>query len=439
MNSINLPIKPMTSSNHLYQAIESAEIALKRQKLKQAKLLPLALLLFFAVVFVISAIYKSRYPALAYITAFAEAAMVGALADWFAVVALFRRPLGLPIPHTAIVPRNKLRIADSMGSFIQSNFLSPERIVGKIREFNPALKIAAWLTQNARPFSNLLIRALSYSLNSLHDGRLLAFLKSTLITELQRIDISQFSGHVLESLTQNGRHHHVLSEVLHELQKILGRAETQEAMAHVAAEEISFLKYMVLDKVAGKYLAEKMLGAVQKELKAMQDNPDHHLRLQFDRYIADFVNKLKYDAEFKQRGEKLKNELLAHPAVGEYIETLWSQLLRWLHSDLHRVDSTIRANIMLLAADMGKKLNENTEMQEWINTQCERAIPPIIEEYRETIGVFISDQVKTWDEQYMVERIELNIGTDLQFIRVSGTLVGGLVGLMIYVVAGWLG
>jgi uncharacterized membrane-anchored protein YjiN (DUF445 family) len=430
----------MTSNNDLYQAIESAEIALKRQKLKQAKLLPLALLLFFAVVFVIATIYKSRYPSLAYLCAFAEAAMVGALADWFAVVALFRRPLGLPIPHTAIVPRNKMRIADSLGSFIQSNFLSPERIVGKLREFNPALKIAAWLNQkeNVRHAANLLVRMLSYSLNTLHDGRLLAFLKSNMLAELQRIDISKFSGHILESLTQNGRHHHVLNEVLHELDIILGRIETQETLAEVAAHEISFLKYMALDKVASKYLSEKMLAAVQKELRAMQENPQHHLRLQFDGYIAQFIERLKHDAEFKQRGDVIKNELLSHPALGEYIETLWGQLLTWLHSDLHRVDSTIRANIVTLAATLGKKLQENVEIQQWINAQIENAAPPVIEEYRETIGIFISDQVKTWDEQYMVERIELNIGTDLQFIRVSGTLVGGMVGLIIYVVAGYL-
>ena len=431
----------MTSNNDLYQAIESAEIALKRQKLKQAKLLPLALLLFFAVVFVIATIYKSRYPSLAYLCAFAEAAMVGALADWFAVVALFRRPLGLPIPHTAIVPRNKMRIADSLGSFIQSNFLLPERIVGKLREFNPALKIAAWLNQkeNVRHAANLLVRMLSYSLNTLHDGRLLAFLKSNMLAELKHIDISKFSGHILESLTQNGRHHHVLNEVLHELDKILGRIETQETLAEVAAHEISFLKYMALDKVASKYLSEKMLAAVQKELRAMQENSQHHLRLQFDGYIAQFVERLKHDAEFKQRGDVIKNELLSHPALGEYIETLWGQLLTWLHSDLHRVDSTIRANIVTLAATLGKKLQENVEIQQWINAQIENAAPPVIEEYRETIGVFISDQVKTWDEQYMVERIELNIGTDLQFIRVSGTLVGGMVGLIIYVAVGYLG
>lgn len=427
-------------SNDLYQAIESADIALKRQKLKQAKFFPLALLSFFALLFVLATLYKSRYPALGYVTAFSEAAMVGALADWFAVVALFRRPLGLPIPHTAIVPRNKIRIADSLGSFIQSNFLSPERIIGKIRELNPALKLAAWLNQKetVRQAANLLIRVLTYGLHSMHDDRVASFLKSTIVAELQRVDISRFSGYVLDSFTQNGRHHHVLSQVLYEVQKILAKEETHEAVASMAAEEISFLKYMVLDKVAGKYLAEKMLGAVQKELRAMQENPQHHLRQQFDGYVAEFIDKLKNDPEFKERGEVLKNELLAHPALGEYIESVWKELLNWLHGDLHRVDSTIRAKVIQFAGDLGKKLQENTEMQDWINSQIERAAPPLIDTYRERIGIFIADQVKTWDEQYMVERIELNIGTDLQYIRVSGTLVGGVVGLLIYIVSGLL-
>ncbi|MDR3412129.1 MAG: DUF445 domain-containing protein [Formivibrio sp.] len=430
----------MTTSNAPEWAPDDLETLCKRLRLKRMKLASLGMLLLAAVIYLISTALSARHPALPYLAAFAEAAMVGALADWFAVVALFRHPLGLPIPHTAIIPKNKGRIADNLGSFIQGHFLSIERIRGKLNEFNPASRLVVWLNkaQTQRYLGNLAVRALSYGVNTLDDRRVFAFLQSTLVAQLQRVEISKIGGSLLEILTQDGRHHFLLNEVLQEFDRQLDRPEIQEKLATLIAGEFDILRYVHLDKAAGRFAAEKLVHGIQKELQDIYADPDHAMRQRFDRYMVGFVDKLKNDPAFHQKGEQLKHELLAHPAVASYVHTLWQQFLGWLHNDIHRTDSTIRAQIVAGVATLGAKLQADPNMQAWINEQVEQAVPPLIEEHREQIGQFIAEQVKAWDDRYMADRLELNLGTDLQYIRLNGTLVGGLVGLLIYAATEWI-
>lgn len=426
----------MTDQDSLYSARDAAEITAKRLRLKQTRLTATGLLLLVTLLFLISTYFETRHPALPYVVAFTEAAMIGAMADWFAVVALFRRPMGLPIPHTAILPRNKGRIADNLGSFIQSNFLSTERILGKIREFDPAARLSVWLNrpQSQKRIGSLAVRAVSYGLSVLDDQRVLAFLQGSVVAQLQKLDISRFSGEMLEALTSNGRHHALLNELLQEIDRQLERPEIQARLAGVVASELDFLRYVNLDRAAGRFVAEKLVHGIRKELKDMNADPEHPLRIRFDQYVADFTEKLKHDPAFQQKGEQIKLDLLKHPAIASYAQSLWQQFVTWLHADLHRTDSTIRANVVELAATVGKRLQEDRDLQNWINEQVAEAVPPLIEEYRDKIGQFIAEQVKAWDDRYMVDRLELNLGPDLQFIRVNGTLVGGMIGLIIHVV-----
>lgn len=420
-------------------ASDDAETRCKRLRLKRMKLAALGMLLLAAVIYLISTALAARHPALPYLAAFAEAAMVGALADWFAIVALFRRPLGLPIPHTAIIPKNKGRIADNLGSFIQGHFLSTERILGKIREFNPAARLVIWLNkpQSQRFIGNLAVRALSYGVNTLDDRRVLAFLQSSIVAQLQRLEIAKLGGNLLEILTQDGRHHFLLNEVLQEIDRQLERPVIQEKLAAMIAGEFEILRYVHLDKAAGRFAAEKLVHGIQKELQDIYADPNHAMRQRFDRYIISFVDKLKTDPDFHRKGEQLKHDLLAHPAVAGYVHELWQQFLAWLHTDIHRTDSTVRAQIVAGVASLGARLQADPNMQIWINEQIEQSVPPLVEEHREQIGQFIAEQVKAWDDRYMADRLELNLGTDLQYIRLNGTLVGGLVGLVIHAVTQW--
>lgn len=420
-------------------ASDDAETRCKRLRLKRMKLAALCMLLLAAVIYLISTALASRYPAFSYVAAFAEAAMVGALADWFAVVALFRHPLGLPIPHTAIVPRNKGRIADNLGRFIHMHFLSTERILGKIREFNPAARLVVWLNkpQSQRYLGNLAVRALSYGVNTLDDRRVLAFLQSSVVAQLHRLEISKIGGSLLEILTQDGRHHFLLNELLQEIDRQLDRPVIQDKLATMIAGEFDILRYVNLDKAAGRFAAEKLVHGIQKELQDIYADPNHAMRQRFDRYIINFVEKLKTDPDFHLKGEQLKHDLLSHPAIAGYVHELWQQFLAWLHADIHRTDSTIRAQIVEGVATLGAKLQTDINMQLWINEQIEQSVPPLVAEHREQIGHFIAEQVKAWDNRYMADRLELNLGTDLQYIRLNGTLVGGLVGLVIHAVTQW--
>lgn len=427
----------MTQQDTLYIARDAAEIAAKRLRLKQTRHTATGLLLLMTALFLVSTYFEASHPALPYVVAFSEAAMVGALADWFAIVALFRRPMGLPIPHTAILPRSKGRIADNLGSFIQSNFLSTERILGKLQEFNPAARLSLWLNkpQTQKRMGSLAVRAASYALNVLDDRRVLAFLQGSIVAQLQKLDLSRFSGDLLQILTSNGRHHALLDELLQEIDRQLERPEVRSSLTELIASELDFLRYIRLDHAASRFVVEKLVRGMQKELQGMHANPDHALRMRFDQYVAGFVEKLKHDPEFQHKGEAIKLELLQHPALATYAQSLWQQFVTWLHADLHRTDSTLRAHVVELAATLGQRLQEDPALQGWINAQIAEAAPALIEEYRDKIGQFIAEQVKAWDDRYMVDRLELNIGPDLQFIRVNGTLVGGCIGLLIHVVS----
>lgn len=427
----------MTQQDTLYIARDAAEIAAKRLRLKQTRHTATGLLLLMTALFLVSTYFEASHPALPYVVAFSEAAMVGALADWFAIVALFRRPMGLPIPHTAILPRSKGRIADNLGSFIQSNFLSTERILGKLQEFNPAARLSLWLNkpQTQKRMGSLAVRAASYALNVLDDRRVLAFLQGSIVAQLQKLDLSRFSGDLLQILTSNGRHHALLDELLQEIDRQLERPEVRSRLTELIASELDFLRYIRLDHAASRFVVEKLVRGMQKELQGMHANPDHALRMRFDQYVAGFVEKLKHDPEFQHKGEAIKLELLQHPALATYAQSLWQQFVTWLHADLYRTDSTLRAHVVELAATLGQRLQEDPALQGWINAQIAEAAPALIEEYRDKIGQFIAEQVKAWDDRYMVDRLELNIGPDLQFIRVNGTLVGGCIGLLIHVVS----
>ncbi len=427
----------MNQQDSLYQARDAAEIAAKRLRFKQTRFTATGLLVLVTGLFLVSTYFEARHPALPYVVAFTEAAMIGALADWFAVVALFRHPMGLPIPHTAILPRSKGRIADNLGHFIQSNFLSTERILGKLREFDIATRLSHWLNkpQSQKRIGSMAVRAASYLLNALDDQRVLAFLQGSIVAQLQKLDLSRFSGDLLEVLTINQRHHALLEELLREIDLQLERPEIRVRLSDVIAGELDFLRYVHLDHAAGRFVAEKLVHGIQKELKDMQADPAHALRLRFDLFVAEFVEKLKHDAAFQQKGEQIKLDLLKHPALATYAHSLWQQFVTWLHADLHRTDSTLRAQIVDLAATLGRRLQEDPALQRWINEQLVEAAPPLIEEYRDKIGQFIAEQVKAWDDRYLVERLELNLGPDLQFIRVNGTLVGGVIGVAIHVVS----
>ena len=408
--------------------------------LSRMKLIALALLGAAALVYITAVVLHGRHPVWGYVAAFAEAAMVGAIADWFAVVALFRHPLGLPIPHTAIIPSNKDRIGENLATFICANFLSTEQVLAKVQALDPARRLATWLAEprHAEGLAEHLSSALAYVIGVLDDERVRAFFRSTVVARLEQVDVSLLAGQLLDALTAGQRHQQVLDGILRQLALMLDDESIKAEVADVVAAEVKYLKVVGLDNVAGRYATEKMVAGMVRLVGEMGADPAHPLRLRFDEFVAGFIDRLKDDPDVRLRGESIKQEMLAHPALSAYLQGLWSETIAWVQGDLGSEGSTIREQAMLGTRSLGEKLLADAAMRDWINEQLQIAAPRWIERYREDIRRYIVARVGDWNAAEMTRELELNIGRDLQFIRINGTLVGGLVGLAIYSATRWL-
>ena len=409
-------------------------------QLARMKALALGLLGAAALLYIVAMLLLPQHPAWGYAAAFAEAAMVGAIADWFAVVALFRHPLGLPIPHTAIIPSNKDRIGEKLAGFICNNFLSTPQVLAKLHTFDPAAKLAAWLSEpaHAEKVGDHLVAAARYGLGVLDDERVRLFVSRLATAGLQRIDVSHLAGQLLAMLTTDRKHQALLDRVLLHIAELLADKEVQATMTEAIAGEIRALRYIGLDQVAARLATGKVINAVANTLGEMADDPEHPLRLRFDGLMDEFVAKLQGDTDWQAKGEALKQELLAHPALNDAVHKLWDQTLAWLHEDLALPESSVRRRITVSALHLGEKLRSDPTLQAWINTQITEAAPRWIERYREDIRGYIVARVADWNAEQMTDELERNIGRDLQFIRINGTLVGGLVGLTIHTLTVWL-
>jgi len=400
------------------------------------KRVALGLLCGAALLYALASTLHGQHPAWGYVAAFAEAAMVGAIADWFAVVALFRHPLGLPIPHTAIIPSNKDRIGAKLAGFICNNFLSTAQVLAKLRQFDAAGRLADWLARpaSAEKLGEWGVAAARYGLSAFDDERVRAFMGRAAARGLEKIDLARLMGQALDALTAGGRHQALLDDVLQQVAGLLDGEEVQAHITEAIAREIKTLRYVGLDQVAAKLATRKIVAAVARTIAELAAEPAHPMRRRFDHFVDDFVVRLKLDPEFQQRGEQIRGELMAHPALGDYLHGIWGELLAWLHDDLGRGDSTIRRRIASMAGALGQRLQADEAIRHWINEQIEAAAPLAIERYREDIRRYIEERVGEWNASEMTDELERHIGRDLQFIRINGTLVGGLVGLAIHTV-----
>ncbi|HOZ94514.1 MAG TPA: DUF445 domain-containing protein [Ottowia sp.] len=398
------------------------------------KRLALGLLLAAALLYALATALVPRHAGWGYLAAFAEAAMVGAIADWFAVVALFRHPLGLPIPHTAIIAAGKDRIGENLASFIATHFLATPQVLDKLREFDAAGRLADWLAQpdHAERVARRLSAIGGWAVGALDDPRVRGFVADLARRGLQQIELTRLSGQLLQALTHQRRHQELLDGVLAQLARLLGQDRVQDAITETIAREIRALKYVGLDQVAARLATRKVVVVVARTIIDMADDPAHQLRQRFDDMVDSCVSRLQDDPVLQARGEQLKRDLLDHPALGAYVNRLWSELLAWLQADMGQEDSAIRHHIAQAARTLGERLAGDAAVRAWINEELQAQAPRLIERYREDIRRYIAARVRAWDAGEMTAELERHIGRDLQFIRINGTLVGGLVGLAIH-------
>ncbi|WP_321952582.1 DUF445 domain-containing protein [Paraburkholderia bannensis] len=414
------------------------EISRDEAELIRAKRRALFLLIGAAVVFVVTALSPPGV-IVDGIKAVSEASMVGALADWFAVVALFRR---VPIPfvsaRTGVIPRNKDRIADELAVFVQEKFLDVNSLVGLIRRHDPVERLSGWLTapHNAQRLGDYAVRLMSGLLGLTDDARIQAFIRDGLHAALDKVDLSKSAGAILDTLTKDGRHQELLDRMLDQLGLLLAEEGTREFVASRIVDglkgEFPKSEWMLPSEWLGDKGARVLESAVSRLLLQVSEDREHHLRQKFDEVMQKLIVQLKNDPAFLRKGEELKASLREGSALNDYTRELWDSLRGWLRDDLERPDSTLHAKVAATGQWLGQALAADADLRASLNGHLEDAARAMAPEFSRYLTHHIRDTVRNWDTRETARLIELKIGKDLQEIRVNGTVIGGTIGLGLY-------
>ena len=389
------------------------------------------LLVFFTGLFVVSSLLESRYPWLGAVIAVSEAAMVGGLADWFAVTALFRHPMGIPIPHTAIVPTRKDRIGRSLGNFVQKHFLTREVISRHLAGLHIARRLATWASQpeNSRRIAMQLAGGLARAAEVLPDDEMRETIHSGLVSRGRATQVAPILGEVLSFVAADGRHQVLLDRAVELMAGLVH--QNREAIRERIGTETPWWVPTVVDEK----LYQKIVSGVERVLAEVREQPDHPLRVQFDRVLEEFIEGLKHSPDMIERAERAKERLLEAPVVAELSGSLWDSTRRSL---IRYADPTgpspgpLERGITSAA----EAILANEALLTEIDAAIINATVGAVERYRPEIAALIERTVGEWDAADATRRIEVAVGRDLQFIRINGTLVGGLVGLLLYLLAG---
>ncbi len=407
------------------------EDAARAADLRRMKRTATSMFVAVSVLFVIARSLEGTYGWLAYVRAFAEAAMVGALADWFAVTALFRHPLGLPIPHTAIIPNRKDDIGRGLGSFVQRNFLTPEVVESKLAGTPIASRLGDWLARpdNARRLGDQAAAVTHAALDVLRDDEVQEAIETAVARKVRTTEAGPILGRGLDLAIADGRHQQLLSSILRRVAESLdaNRSQLRERLDHESP-------WWVPEPIDDRIFA-KIFDGVQGLLRDVAADPEHELRATFDARINELAEELKCSPEMQQRAEELKEELLAHPALREWSATVWTDLKEAMLSRSADPNSELRRRIESAITTFGERLRDDPELQQRVDGWIASAAVQVVEQSQDEIGELIATTVERWNPDETTQRIELQVGRDLQFIRINGTVVGGLAGLLIFTVS----
>ncbi len=366
----------------------------RQRQLLKMKLFATALLVGMTVLFVVSRLL-GRTGVWEWISAFSEAAMIGALADWFAVVAIFRHPLKLPIPRTAIIPHNKDRIAENLAVFIRDNFLSEATMVSKMRDWEPAQRIASWLSSKEKAdfLADKTVRVLMGALEFVDDQRVGKLLRNAIYRRLEELDLGNLIGQLMDVLTRNNQHQAMLDVGLRRISTVLDEPGTQKQLAAVIIE-VSRREYPKLIKMLGLVMDTNEFGlrvsgtlveSMQGWLHDIGRNPTHPRRRQFDLLAARFIERLKNDPEYHAKIEDWKRQFLSTPVVADYFEMLWVQFRKWMQQDALSSDSEMKHRLSRAFRRFGRWVLENPSMTESINDQIVQMTRAMSGEIRSTV------------------------------------------------------
>ncbi|WP_436286456.1 DUF445 domain-containing protein [Sphingomonas caseinilyticus] len=388
------------------------------------------LLVVMAAIFVIARHFEHAYPWVGYVKAFAEAAMVGGLADWFAVTALFRHPLGLPIPHTAIIPRNKDRIGDALANFLQQNFLVAPVVARRMRNMDVAGAVGRFLqapqgeeTRIRRGASRLIADLFE----SLDDERLGGLVKTSIANRIRKMEVSPLLGHALASAINEDRHVPMLEAAIRWTARALDANEGLiRDMVHKRANWV--LKLAGLDAK----LADAIVDGLRKLSADMHTDPAHPVRVKIEQALADLANDLQTKPETREKVEEIKQQLLDNKSVSMWLDTLWQKGREAIIRAARNPDAAMAGKLGDVLKSMGESLENDPRLKSAINMFVRRSVSGMAASYGGSIVKLVSETVRRWDAQTITDRLETTVGRDLQYIRINGTLVGGLVGVVLH-------
>jgi len=388
------------------------------------------LLVVMAGVFVAARMLEPQYPWLGYVKAFSEAAMVGGLADWFAVTALFRHPLGIPIPHTAIIPRNKDRIGEALARFLQENFLIPGVVARRMQKLDVAGTAGRFLQTPAGQGTRIRAgasRLIADMFESLDDERLGGIVKGAIASRLRKTEISPLLGHALASAINDDRHVPMLEAAIRWTARALDANEPLiRDMVHKKANWV--LKLAGLDAK----LADAIINGLRKLTAEMSTDPGHPVRIKVEEALAQLANDLQTRPETRERVEVIKEQLLDNKSVSLWLDALWQKGREAVIRAARNPDAVLAGKLGEIMKSMGATLENDPRIRVAINRFARRASVGMAASYGSSIVKLVSETIRGWDARTVTARLEAAVGRDLQYIRINGTLVGGLVGLVLH-------
>jgi uncharacterized membrane-anchored protein YjiN (DUF445 family) len=404
--------------------------ATRQRNLDTMKRRATALLVVAGILYVAAKIWEPIHPAIGFVRAAAEAGVIGGLADWFAVTALFRHPLGIPIPHTAILPTRKERLGRTLGNFVQNHFLSREVVSKRLQSFHVAERAAKWMSEpdNSRRIAKQVAAGLARAVEHLPEEEMQRHLHDAVVKRLRSMQVAPMLGTALSLVREGNKHQEILNEVV----RLAGRtvSENRDLIRDRVKEESPWWVPGIVDE----QLYRKIVIAIDRLLADIGSDPDHPLRTKFDQAIEQFIVKLQRSPEVIAKAESIKEKLLDDPMVTEATNLLWDSIRRAAVSQAARVEDGEAGPLGKGIAAFGHSLTGNAEMLAQIDRMVVDLAVAAVEQYRGEVADLIAQTVAGWDPIVTSRRIELAIGKDLQFIRINGTLVGALVGLVMHLV-----
>lgn len=396
------------------------------------KLFATGLLVAMAAVFIVARRYDDLYPWLGYVRAFAEAAMVGGLADWFAVTALFRHPLGVPIPHTAIIPKNKDRIGDNLATFLRQNFLTPRIVARRLEAVDMATAAGRWLAEPShngrmrRSFGRLLTQLIE----ALDSEAIGGMIRQAASSRLKTMEAAPMLATALEGAIANDRHEPLIDAAIQWANRAL---EANEYMIREAVRDRTawLLRVASLDET----IADRIIDAIRAVLSEVAVDPSHPMRRRITQGLVDFAFDMRHLPETRARVEAIKNELIENPELARYLDGLWTNVRDWLLRAAADPEAALAGKLGATARQLGETLLADPGLRASINLHARRALVGLVAEYGDEIVRLVSDTIRGWDANTVTDRIETAVGRDLQYIRINGTLIGGLIGLLIHTVS----